>query len=437
MGVLEVHTLMRGLLLASFALAMTSAVFAFAQSTAAVPSTPSSDGLDLLKRAAQHYADAKSYYIESVEERTSTREYGRYWSKTILTAAQAPGDRSYYEGRAETGSSIKVADGKTVWRYRVDEHRYTAKPQSSQNAASHGVIAMQEMGVWNAENLRRTLAEMAKHLKSAERLPDATLTVNGQQVLCQVVRVQSSDQKRELPEYLFERTIWIDAERNTILKTVEHAHTFMSMGTGRIPIEEEVSTSYTKTVLDGAVQDSLFIFTPPSDAKLIQDFPDPRESFQVNMTGEQIPPLKLKSADGKVVGIESFRGKPVLLDFWATSCAPCVASLPELAEIYQEAKDKGLVLLAVDQDEDPTAAVNFLAKKGYTWPDFHDGDGAIEKLMGSSVVPRAVLLDAQGMIVYDTTGVDGDQLRTHLAKLGPEFASLGPKPKLAPCAVSK
>jgi thiol-disulfide isomerase/thioredoxin len=437
MGVLEVHSPMKGWLLASFALVMMSAAFAFAQSTTEAPSTPSSNGLDLLLRVAQHYADARSYYIESVEERTITREYGRSWSKTILVAAQASGDRSYYEGRTDTGSSIKVEDGKTVWRYRVDEHRYTAKPQSSQNASSHGAIAMQEMGVRNAENLRRTLADMALHLKSAERLADETLTVNGQQVLCLVVRVRSSDQKREQPDYLFEKTIWIDAERNTILKTVEHVHTFMSMGTSRLPMEEEIATTYTKMVLDGDVQDSLFIFTPPSDAKLVQDFPDPRESSRVNMTGEQVPPLKLKSADGKVVGIEAFRGKPVLLDFWATWCAPCVAALPELAEIFQEAKEKGLVLLAVDQDEDQTAAANFLAKKGYSWPDYHDGDGAIEKLMGSSGVPRAVLVDAQGMIVYDTTGVDGDKLRTHLAKLGPEFASLAPKPKPAPCAASK
>ena len=45
------------------------------------------------------YADAKSYDIESVEERTSSTNYSRYWDKTIITAAQSPGDRFYYEGR--------------------------------------------------------------------------------------------------------------------------------------------------------------------------------------------------------------------------------------------------------------------------------------------------------------------------------------------------
>jgi hypothetical protein len=57
--------------------------------------------------------------------------------------------------------------------------------------------------------------------------------------------------------------------------------------------------------------------------------------------------------------------------------------------------------------------------------------------MGSSGVPRLVLVDAQGLIVYDTTGADEDKLRTHLASLGPDYASLAPKPKVAPCAASK
>ena len=114
------------------------------------------------------------------------------------------------------------------------------------------------------------------------------------------------------------------------------------------------------------------------------------------MTGDQVPSLKLKSADGKVVALDSFRGKPVLLDFWATWCGPCVAALPQLAQIYQEAKDKGLVLLTVDQDEEANTAAKFLAKKGYTWPNFHDGDGEIEKLVGSSGIPRTMLVDAQG-----------------------------------------
>lgn len=435
---------MRYPLMASVALFLACASVAVAQSASPAGTTPStrsasaaasSDGLELLTRVAQRYADAKSYIIVSVEERTDTSELRHYWNKTLLTASQAPGGRYYYKGVTETGGAIKASDGKTVWKYRPDEHRYTAESLSSPNPGGSGVIALQEMGVQYAENLRGTLARIAKSFNSAKRLPDATLTVDGRQVLCQVVEVQSADSKRLQPNYVFDKTIWIDAEHGTVVKIVEHAHTFMF--STHMPMEAETVTTYPTTVLDGAVDDSLFIFSPPTDARLIPEFPDPMDNMGSSKVGDPVPALKLKSADGQIVEVASFKGKPVLLDFWATWCAPCVASLPELAQIYKEGKDKGLVLLGVDRDEEATTAASLLAKKGYTWPDFHDGDGEIEKLMGSTGVPRVVLVDGQGTIVFDGTGMDGDKLRTHLVKLGPEYASLAPKPKPAACAASR
>ena len=109
------------------ALTMIGAAAAFAQSA---PSPSTSEGLELLKHVAQHYADAKSYYIELAEENTSSTEYNHSWQQTVLTAAEAPGNRFHYEGHTGGSSAMKVADGKTVWIYHLDEHRYTAKPQS-------------------------------------------------------------------------------------------------------------------------------------------------------------------------------------------------------------------------------------------------------------------------------------------------------------------
>jgi hypothetical protein len=91
-------------------------------------------------------------------------------------------------------------------------------------------------------------------------------------------------------------------------------------------------------------------------------------------------------------------------------------------------------MLSIDRDEEAKTATDFLSKKGYTWPDFHD-DGDIEKLMGPSGIPRTVLVDAQGKIVYDAIAPNDDQLRTEIAKLGPEYVSL--LPKQAPCVASK
>jgi hypothetical protein len=81
-----------------------------------------------------------------------------------------------------------------------------------------------------------------------------------------------------------------------------------------------------------------------------------------------------------------------------------------------------LILLTVDQDEEAKTAAEFLAKKGYAWRNFHDGDGEIEKLVGRSGIPRTMLVDAQGKIAYDAEGMDEDELRKEIAKLGQEYA---------------
>ena len=134
--------------------------------------------------------------------------------------------------------------------------------------------------------------------------------------------------------------------------------------------------------------------------------------------------------------IDSFRGKPILIDLWATWCSPCVEALPKLKQIYQDAKDKGLVFISLDRDEEPKVALNYLSQGGYRWQNFHD-DGDVAKFLGESGIPRTLLVDAQGKVVFDKVAFDEDELRDEIAKLGPEYASVGKKAACAPCAVGK
>jgi len=420
-------------ILVSSVLATISSTLAFAQSA---PSASASDGLALLTRVAGKYADATSYYVELVEERSSTAEYSHGWQKTHLTAAEAPGGRYYYEGRSSTGSAIRVGNGQTVWTYHVNQNRYTAKPQAAESSDQSEIISMSEMAMFEAEHLRKKLSALSKSLKSADRLPDETLEVDHRKVVCNVVRFESSDQRRPAPHYSFDKTIWIDKDHETILRIVEHAHSYLMVSGGAdIPQEEEITTTFARADLNLPLRDDLFQFAPPPEAKLIEDFPDPlKSSMGSTMTGEQVPSLKLRSADGSIATVDSFRGKPVLIDFWATWCGPCVKALPKIAQIYQETQGKGLLVISVDRDEEAGTGTDFLTKKGYSWPNFHD-DGEIEKLIGSSGIPRAMLIDGGGKIVYDGQ-MDEDELRNEIRKLGPEYASLQSNPSQAPCRTS-
>lgn len=401
----------------------------------AASATAPSNAVELLKRVAQHYAEAKSYRIEAVEERTSTNDLRRDWEKKTMIAAEASSGRYHYEGHSGFGSALRVSDGKTVWTYHVDAQQYTERPVAAEVSGRSRIIRMGEEALSDAEDLRRELGSFASHLKSATRLPDATLSVAGREVSCYVVRVQTADMKRETANYSFQRTYWIDKAHETILRTVEHAHTYLMFAAARIPMQEDGTTTYSVVELNGSVPADLFMFEPAMNAKLVEKFPNPMNGGGPDLTGQQVPVLKLKSAEGKLVSLTSFRGKPLLLDIWATWCPPCVEALPHLAKIYVQAKDKGLAVISIDQDEEAKTATDFLAKHGYTWPNFHD-DGQSVRALGPSGIPRTLLIDAQGKIVLDRMGVREDELRAGIAKLGSEYAFLA-QPQHAPCGLSK
>jgi thiol-disulfide isomerase/thioredoxin len=234
-----------------------------------------------------------------------------------------------------------------------------------------------------------------------------------------VVHVSTAQRKGPKSEaYSLEETLWIDKTTWTVRKTVAHENT--SFGVGGVPFVQETVTIYETAQLNTAVPEALFQFAPPQDAKLVAKFAD---AMNPDLTGETAPEVQLVAADGKKVPLSSYRGKPVLLDFWATWCAPCVASMPGLAKLQQEAALKGLVMLSVDEDEEAKTANDFLAKNHYAWPNTQD-DGKIGDAFQKVGIPLVVLIDAQGKIVFCKSGGDDDALRKVLTGLGPQFAGL-------------
>jgi thiol-disulfide isomerase/thioredoxin len=182
--------------------------------------------------------------------------------------------------------------------------------------------------------------------------------------------------------------------------------------------------TFTSTILDRTPRESLFAFVPPAGVRRVRSFSDSIDSWEGTQAGDPKLPLKFKSSTGKIVTIESFRGRPVLLDFWATWCGPCVTSLPDLAKLYLDVKDKGMALISVDMDENNSTGAAFFAKKGFAWPNYHDAGQTVGALLGGSGIPRLLLIDQAGQVIYDT---NIDALRIRIAKLGPEFQDLAPK----------
>lgn len=389
------------------------------------PALPASstapDALTLLKQAAQRYAAAKTYRIESIEENETKTDLSREWQKSLATAIQGPGNRFRYEGRSAGGSSLRVSDGKTEWIYPIEDNAYTRQPAPGGGPVVAHAIMPIDSADYTAVKLRETLAGLADKYQSAQSLPDETLTLNGHPVSCSVVEVGSRDLKKPATAGVsYETTVWIDKDNLTIRKIVTHRRSPRMMAPS---ISEEVDNTeqFPIVELDAQLPDDMFTFTPPKTASRVEKFRDPFSFGGNDLTGKPAPALTFKSMDGKEISLASLRGKPVLIDFWATWCLPCIASMPQMAELYQQTKDKGLVLLSVDEDEDAKTAVDFLARRHEPWPNFHDS-GDIGKALQKAGLPYTVLIDRQGKIVFCKTGYSDDSLsdlRAAIAKLGP------------------
>jgi len=392
-------------------------------------SSVQSDGVELLERASRHYADAKSYHIRAVEDGITHNELQRSSGRTVLDAAADAGNKFRYEGRSGWGSELRVSDGMSLWTYNPDEHLYTKKVVVLQNTSDPpGRIGyLESQTVMRAKKLHDELSNLSGQYKSATRLPDATVDLNGHAVRCYVVRVRRSDLKRSTDD-AYEETIWIAKRDEVFVKRALKRHRVQFFGDTHVVQNIEITTTYPVTNLRGPLPDSLFAFVPSAGAALVDAFPTPLESGGgSSLTGLPFPVLKSAMPDGSTFSTASLKGKVILLDVWATWCPPCVRELEQLASIYLEAGGRGMALVTIDEDEDAEAATALLAKKGYVWQNIHDSGEITKAMGGAAAVPRTLVVDRDGKVVYDSAAPTEADIRRALAKLGPEFASLAPK----------
>jgi peroxiredoxin/outer membrane lipoprotein-sorting protein len=386
------------------------------------------DAVILLQEVKDKYTQAKFYNIESIRETEFKGDLSRQWDKSFLSAAVASGNRYRFEGRSDFGSTMKISDGKTEWIFNPLAKLYTQKPAPDAGPSGlKGALPIDQTALTEAQNLASSLSGTLTHLLNPTYLEDETLTFRGTHVPCYVLG-GAAGFRGSSRDYTTHVTIWIDKQTHAVRKVLYHAESaFTANAPHRHVVQDEI-TVYPVADLDpSSLPESLFNFLPPAEAALVDEFPDPRKSVNstlIALVGKPAPEVKLQTADGKTVALSEFRGKPVLLDFWSTVCAPCIASLPSLRKLFNETSDKGLVLLSVDEDWDAKAAVDVWARHAEPWPNFHDSDWEVQRAFVPGGVPEMVLIDPSGKIIYASFGFNESALRVAITKLGPEFASL-------------
>jgi len=110
------------------------------------------------------------------------------------------------------------------------------------------------------------------------------------------------------------------------------------------------------------------------------------------------PDFQLLNLDGQTVSLSDFRGKPVMLNFWATWCGPCRAEMPYIQQVYDERSDDGLVVLAINIGESLAKVKGFMQDYGLTFPVLLDIQTEVAKQYNIQVIPTTFFIDPDGGI---------------------------------------
>ena len=124
--------------------------------------------------------------------------------------------------------------------------------------------------------------------------------------------------------------------------------------------------------------------------------------------GDRRPELQLPDLDGRLQTLAQFDGRPLLINYWATWCPPCVRELPRLAALHARRNSDGIAVLAIAMELDPAPVRDFLAQQQLELPVWIEppsaGDSSVRFGNRRGVLPFSVLLDAEGRIVERQLG---------------------------------
>jgi len=146
-------------------------------------------------------------------------------------------------------------------------------------------------------------------------------------------------------------------------------------------------------------------------------------SFAQIEEGQTAPDFSLQNLQGETVSLKDFKGKIVVLDFWATWCLPCRQSLPELAELDKKYRDKGVVFLGLSIDDpdsyDNQYVAEFKDRYKVAYQVLRAHSGVVADYLGTENVriPAFLILDKNGTIIKKHTGFEPGIVEKNLLQL--------------------
>jgi thiol-disulfide isomerase/thioredoxin/outer membrane lipoprotein-sorting protein len=306
------------------------------------------------------------------------------------------------------GGSLLVSDGESTWTYRASTKTYTkiAAAQTPEGMAAN-LAVLDVLGFFADPKSRKTVRE-------------ESITVDGETYDCWVlassVKIPAqAAMGGELSEG--NMTSWIDKKLLLEIQEEIAYSTKVPPTQGAAPVEYRAKVRQITRGLkiDQPVAADLFAFVPPADAR--EQAPQSAGN-RVDLTGKDAPPFRGVSLDGKAYSLDALKGKPVLLDFWASWCGPCIRSMPTLEKLHRDYAAKGLVVLGIDVGESRETVEKFLKTRTIPYPVIMGDEAGIPSAYGVTVFPTFVMIAPDGRIVSHQFGLNESALGTIVSKAG-------------------
>jgi peroxiredoxin len=153
-----------------------------------------------------------------------------------------------------------------------------------------------------------------------------------------------------------------------------------------------------------------------------------------DVRGQQAPDFQLKALDGRTIRLSDYRGKAVVLNFWATYCGPCKIEMPWFEELQKQYTAQGLVIIGVAQDDSQDDVEKFVKEMGVTYTIVMGREAVADAYGGIQFLPGTFYIDRNGRIVEGVFGLKGhgeieDNIKRALAQGAAPVNAANPAPE--------